>query len=205
MSDFAQEAYEYVKDSQPTTGATKNDKADCKVEVDLFPPSAYYAISTVFTYGKHKYDSWNWAKGLAYSRMYGALQRHLNAWFSGQDLDPETGFSHLWHAGCNIAMLIHTEMVVKDARVNPLKYLPEKQLLDDRPMQFFPPVIMEQFSSILKENKAFQELVQKKSELTDFMSGYAAWVAGNGVQLAPPAHNIGGMLPLEDQNTEGRV
>lgn len=175
------------------TGAIKNDKADCKVEVGLFPPSAYYAISTVFTYGKHKYDSWNWAKGLQYSRMYDALQRHLNAWYAGQDCDPETGFSHLWHAGCNIAMLIHTELnVMNNAR-------PAE--LDDRPLSYFPPVIMESFSSILKNNEAFQAILKKK-EAVEVGSAYHMW-ASSGVHLVQPVAK--GISPEPDQNTEGRV
>lgn len=141
------------------TGAKKNDVVDAKVRLDLFPPSAYYGISTVFTYGAVKYDDWNWAKGLPYSRLYGALLRHMMSWFSGQETDPETGFSHLWHAGCNIAMLIHTELVVKQARLDGFT---ESVKLDDRPRQFHPKTTTEPWSVILKHSDSYQELLKKK-------------------------------------------
>lgn len=77
-----------------------------KVRMELLPPHALNAIAQIFTFGAKKYASWNWANGIEFSRVYGAMQRHLNAWYSGEELDPETGLSHLYHAGCNIMMLI---------------------------------------------------------------------------------------------------
>ena len=32
--------------------------------------------------------------------------RHIFAWWGGQDKDPETGFSHLAHAGCCLIFLM---------------------------------------------------------------------------------------------------
>lgn len=138
----------------PASGAKKNDAADCKVRTDLFPPTALYGISTVFTYGAAKYDDWNWAKGLQYSRLYGALQRHLLSWYMGQDLDPETGFSHLWHAGCNIAMLIHTEMVYKTTANN--------KGLDDRPKTYHSINMQEQWLYILKNSESYKAVSGKQ-------------------------------------------
>jgi hypothetical protein len=140
------------------TGAVKNDIADAKVRLDLFPPSALYGISTVFTYGAAKYDDWNWAKGLPYSRLYGALQRHLLLWFMGQDSDPETGFSHLWHAGCNIAMLIHTEQLARGTSRDLYQHL------DDRPKQFHSLDMQEQWQYILKKSQSYQEVLAKASK-----------------------------------------
>ena len=51
----------------------------------------------------------NWEKGMKWGRVYGALMRHLWAWWRGEKADPETGMSHLWHAGCCIAFLITYE------------------------------------------------------------------------------------------------
>jgi len=51
----------------------------------------------------------NWEKGIAWSRVYGAALRHLNAWYGGENLDPETGRSHLWHAATNIMFLMEFE------------------------------------------------------------------------------------------------
>lgn len=43
-----------------------------------------------------------WRKGYEWSKSYAALQRHLTAWWDGEDIDAETGSSHLaavaWHS-----------------------------------------------------------------------------------------------------------
>jgi len=60
------------------------------------------------SYGATKYNSYNYklGKGLDWDRIYSACQRHLVAWNGGEDIDPESGQSHLYHAGCCIMMLI---------------------------------------------------------------------------------------------------
>ena len=58
------------------------------------------AVGAVLMFGAEKYDSWNWAKGMAWSRLVGAMLRHLCASDIGDGLDPETGMPHLWHALC---------------------------------------------------------------------------------------------------------
>lgn len=52
---------------------------------------------------------WNWAKGFTWSRLIGAALRHLFAFARGEDRDPESGLSHLAHAGCCILFLITHE------------------------------------------------------------------------------------------------
>jgi hypothetical protein len=47
---------------------------------------------------------------MSWSRPFSALQRHLAAWWEGECVDPETGMSHLWHAGCCIIFLIAYEL-----------------------------------------------------------------------------------------------
>lgn len=51
----------------------------------------------------------NWEEGMCWSRVFSALMRHMWAWWSGQDRDEETGFSHLSHAACCIMFLIAYE------------------------------------------------------------------------------------------------
>lgn len=51
----------------------------------------------------------NWEHGMKWSRPFGALMRHMWAWWGGEPSDPETGRSHLWHAACCIAFLIAYE------------------------------------------------------------------------------------------------
>lgn len=86
--------------------AVKSDKD--KTRMDLLPPKALEGIAKIFTFGAKKYNDYNYknGKGLDWSRPYAAMIRHLNAWNDGEDNDPETGQSHLYHAGCCIMMLI---------------------------------------------------------------------------------------------------
>lgn len=80
-----------------------------KIRMDLFPAAAIEEISKVLTFGAKKYAAHNWAKGIAYSRLLGAAFRHLFAYSRGEDKDPESGLSHLAHAGCCVVFLIWME------------------------------------------------------------------------------------------------
>jgi hypothetical protein len=80
-----------------------------KLRMDLVPVSSINALARVLTYGAEKYDADNWRRGFKYSTPYGCLMRHLTAWQDGEDIDPESGLSHLDHAIANIAMLIEFE------------------------------------------------------------------------------------------------
>lgn len=88
-------------------GGTKHDGA--KVRMDLLPPDFLFATAEVLTFGAKKYAEYNWAAGFDWSRVYGAAQRHLNAWWMGEDKDTETGLSHLAHASCCLAFLVTFE------------------------------------------------------------------------------------------------
>ncbi len=93
-----------------TTIPPKGRKDDTgKPRMDLLPPELLWAVACVLTVGAKKYSDRNWEKGMSWGRIFGALQRHLWAWWHGEKKDPETGFSHLWHAGCCIAFLIAYE------------------------------------------------------------------------------------------------
>ena len=87
---------------EPTEGLKfDNDKA----RYDLIPPEVEEAIAKVLTFGAEKYGDRNWELGMAWGRPYAALRRHMAAWWGGEDLDPETGMPHTWHAACCIAFI----------------------------------------------------------------------------------------------------
>lgn len=90
-----------------------------KLPMDLIAPEIMVALATILAFGAKKYDARNWEKGMAWGRVFGALMRHLWAWWGGEKVDPETGYSHLWHAACCIMFLIAYEQrgVGKDDRV----------------------------------------------------------------------------------------
>lgn len=79
-----------------------------KPQLDLIPAEAIIEIGKVLTFGQSKYGRANWANGIEVSRLLSAAMRHLNQFNSGEDLDPESGLSHVSHAACNMAFLIWT-------------------------------------------------------------------------------------------------
>jgi len=80
-----------------------------KIPFDLVPPEGVTAVATILGVGAKKYAPRNWEMGMDWSRPYGAALRHLFAWWNGEDVDKDTGYSHLWHAATNIFFLIFYE------------------------------------------------------------------------------------------------
>lgn len=76
-----------------------------KPRVDLVPVSGILAAARGFGYGAEKYSPWNWASGLEWLRLYGAILRHLFAWVDGEETDGESGLHHLDHAMASLMML----------------------------------------------------------------------------------------------------
>ena len=73
----------------------------------LLPWRQVEQIVEILTFGAIKYADNNWQKvENSKTRYFDALQRHLIAWFEGEKTDPESGKSHLAHAGCNLLFLM---------------------------------------------------------------------------------------------------
>jgi hypothetical protein len=94
-----------------------------KVQLSWIVPEFLRGLARVMMFGATKYAPWNWARGMAWTKCYDCLQRHMTAWYEGEDLDPETGLSHLDHAAANLMMLKH--------------YADHFREGDDRPVEFF--------------------------------------------------------------------
>lgn len=92
-----------------------------KNKLELMPYDALWEVGKVYTFGAKKYDARNWEKGIAYSRVFGALMRHSWAWWNREDTDPETGLSHMVHAAWNALTLV--AFILRD----------QGKQLDDRP------------------------------------------------------------------------
>lgn len=86
----------------------RKDDAE-KIRMELLPPELLEGTAQVLTFGAKKYEDRNWERGMAWSRPFGALMRHMWAWWRGEHADPETGYSHLWHASCCLAFLMAYE------------------------------------------------------------------------------------------------
>ena len=96
-------AQEEQSRDKPGSGLKFDDE---KIPLHLIPPEFLFAIAEILAFGAKKYGVRNWESGIKWSRVYRACIGHLFAWFMGYDNDPETGKSHLWHAGCCIMFLI---------------------------------------------------------------------------------------------------
>ena len=63
------------------------------------------ACARVFDYGRKKYKEWNWVKGMSWLEVISCASRHILAAARGEELDQESGLSHVGHAMCNLVML----------------------------------------------------------------------------------------------------
>jgi len=77
-----------------------------KPDYSLIPMASLAEAAKVLEYGATKYARDNWRKPTHWSVSFACLQRHLAAWQSGEDLDPESGRNHLGHALCNILQML---------------------------------------------------------------------------------------------------
>jgi len=95
---------------------------DKAMRPELISSEMIEQLSLVLAYGAKKYEDRNWEKGMKWSRPFGALMRHMWAWWRGEHYDPETGFSHLSHAACCLMFLVTYEyrQVGTDDRFNVL-------------------------------------------------------------------------------------
>lgn len=84
------------------TGAAKGVKL---AHYDRIPTWPLYLLACHYGKGNGKYPAVNgldnWRNGYEWSKSYAALQRHINLFWSGEDIDEETGSHHLvaamWH------------------------------------------------------------------------------------------------------------
>lgn len=77
----------------------KHDKQ--KPRMSLLPKGALNAVIRVLEFGATKYQENNWKHVPdAKTRYYDAMQRHIEAWWHGEQKDTETGEHHLAHAIC---------------------------------------------------------------------------------------------------------
>ena len=91
--------------------ATQGRKYDTgKPDYTLLPWDAVEEIVKVLDFGARKYarDNWKHVDG-AETRYLAAALRHITAHARGEKDDPETGISHLAHAGCCLLFLLSLE------------------------------------------------------------------------------------------------
>ena len=88
-----------VRVTDPVTGGQKGQKAEQLGAVD---PVALLELARVAGLGTQKYERFNYLRGYAWHLSYDALQRHAMKFWSGEDVDPDSGCLHAacvaWHA-----------------------------------------------------------------------------------------------------------
>lgn len=90
-------------EQQAMEGGTKHDKG--KPQITLVPRAAIEGAAQALMFGAGKYGRDNYKKGFEQTRLLDAAMRHLIAYTDGEDLDPESGLSHLDHALASVSML----------------------------------------------------------------------------------------------------
>ncbi|RWR09695.1 dATP/dGTP diphosphohydrolase domain-containing protein [Paenirhodobacter populi] len=98
----------------------KQSAGAAKVPMAALPMAVVAELAVAHGEGAAKYGRHNWRKGeVLASTYYAATLRHLTAWFEGEDIDPDSGLSHLVKAMASLAVL-------RDAQIH-------GTALDDRP------------------------------------------------------------------------
>ena len=104
-----------VKDTNP-----KDAVGTKKVPFTLIPDNVLGEVGLAFLEGARKYGAYNWRiAGVRASVYIDALRRHLGAWWNGEDIDVDSGLSHIVKA---IACLV----IIRDSML-------QKNMVDDRP------------------------------------------------------------------------
>lgn len=68
-----------------------------KPQMSLVPPKALLEVGKAMTFGAKKYSKHSYMQGMEHGRLLDAIMRHLLAYTSGEDLDQESGLSHITH------------------------------------------------------------------------------------------------------------
>lgn len=85
-----------------------------KLPIHLWPTTATMLGSLGLLDGMLKYGRSNWREaGVRASIYFDACNRHMNAWFEGEDTDPDSGLPHLAHALACLAILVDAKAAGK--------------------------------------------------------------------------------------------
>ena len=94
--------------------------AEKKSPLGLIPLAALEAAAGAHALGADKYGPWNWREHSVAASVYiHAMLRHIKAWQEVEDIDPESGVSHLGHvmACCGILLDAQRHGQLVDDRV----------------------------------------------------------------------------------------
>lgn len=126
-----------------------------KPRTDLLPATSLVEISKVFTFGAVKYSPHNYLQGdgLKYSRLIGALLRHIFAFMSGEDFDKESKMHHLAHAGCCLLMLMETVRVHPENDDRQIRFLDKIKSNEDVQISYEPAKVLCNMKEVINEQR----------------------------------------------------
>lgn len=108
-------------DDSTRKNTNPKDAIGCdKLPLHLWPETATVAGCLGLLDGALKYGRCNWREaGVRASIYYDACKRHINAWFEGEEIDPDSGLPHLSHALACLAILVDSKACgkLKDDRM----------------------------------------------------------------------------------------
>ena len=110
IEDLERIQAEEVRTVDPKTGGEKGMKLP---QMGALEPRSLMEVAKVAGFGAKKYERYNFLKGYNWSLSYDALQRHLHAFWSGEDKDPESGLYHLAHAAWHCLALLSYSILRK--------------------------------------------------------------------------------------------
>lgn len=100
-------------DEVRTKSLTGGEKGMKPARYGLLPVGPLRDVARLYGRGAQKYEDRNWERGYEWSKSYDALQRHANAFWSGEDIDPEMELPHL------AAVVFHALALMEWAETHP--------------------------------------------------------------------------------------
>lgn len=126
-----------IKDTNP-----KDAVGTRKVPLSVVPTQVTYEVALGMLEGARKYGRHNYRiAGVRASVYYDAAKRHLDDWWEGTDIDPDSGLNH-------VSKAITALYVLRDAMIN-------DKWTDDRPPKVRNPEWMKQM------NEAASKIIDK--------------------------------------------
>ena len=108
-----------------------------KAKLYLLPPKSILEVGKVLTYGAGKYDAENWRKVDDLQNRYtSAALRHIFAHMDGEEVDEETGLSHLAHAMCCLLFKLEDELLGKGEKERTREVDSGKYTTRNNPFEF---------------------------------------------------------------------
>jgi len=98
--------YVWVELSERRDTNPKDAIGISKAPMSVIPSPALHLLGLAMLEGSLKYGRHNFREaGIRYSVYYDALMRHMNAWWEGEDIDPDSGLPHVVKAMACCAIL----------------------------------------------------------------------------------------------------